>query len=182
LVLKLAFKSPLLPFRRRKRSRTRYSLDRRRHVAARSDHPDPSGRGRPDNANDASAGAVHVLQLADAEAGDHLLVVPARAGKGVLTPKRFVEMEALPTATGLTILPFTQDLTVKCKASLSPSRGQKAWRSPLLRAQIPNRSCRCLRASRDRPSSILRNGAKRATTTSCWPARFPRRHSEAARK
>src|ERR1700688_3422412 len=33
-------------------------------------------------------GAVHVLQLADDEAGDHFFVVPARPGKGVVTPKR----------------------------------------------------------------------------------------------
>jgi tetratricopeptide (TPR) repeat protein len=63
-------------------------------------------------------GAGHVIQLADADAADHLFVVPARPGKGVLTPKRFVEMEALPSAAGIGIVPFTDDLSVQVQDEL----------------------------------------------------------------
>jgi hypothetical protein len=63
-------------------------------------------------------GAVHVLQFADADAGDHLFVVPAHPGKGVLTPKRFVEMEALATSTGVVIVPFTDDLAVQVQSEI----------------------------------------------------------------
>jgi hypothetical protein len=59
------------------------------------------------------AGATRVVQFADSDAGDRLFVVPARPGKAVLTPKRFVEMEALPTAAGIVIVPFTDDLSVQ---------------------------------------------------------------------
>ena len=57
-------------------------------------------------------GATHVLTLADTDAGDMLFVVPARVGKGVLTPKRFVELEALVSAAGLAVIPYTDDLAV----------------------------------------------------------------------
>ena len=63
-------------------------------------------------------GAVHVLQFADPDAGDHLFVVPARPGKGVLTPKRFVEMEALATSAGVVIVPFTDDLSVQVQSEI----------------------------------------------------------------
>ena len=64
------------------------------------------------------AGALHVLILADPDAGDRLFVVPAKPGKGVLTPKRFVEMEALPTAVGIGIVPFSDDLSVEVQNEL----------------------------------------------------------------
>ena len=64
------------------------------------------------------AGAVHVLVLADPDAGDRLFVVPAKPGKGVLTPKRFVEMEALPTAIGIGIVPYSDDLSVEVQSEL----------------------------------------------------------------
>jgi tetratricopeptide (TPR) repeat protein len=63
-------------------------------------------------------GAIHVLQFADADAGDHLFVVPARPGKAVLTPKRFVEMEALATSAGIAIVPFTDDLGAQVQSEI----------------------------------------------------------------
>jgi hypothetical protein len=63
-------------------------------------------------------GAIHVLQFADPDAGDHLFVVPARPGKAVLTPKRFVEMEALATSAGIAIVPFTDDLGAQVQSEI----------------------------------------------------------------
>ena len=118
LVLKLTFKSPLLP----SVGESEAALDIRLTTGAMAPlSPITLTRQGTDGQTTLTTllpGAVHVLQLADAEAGDHLLVVPAHAGKGVLTPKRFVEMEALPTATGLAILPFAQDLTVQVQSEL----------------------------------------------------------------
>lgn len=118
LVLKLVFKSPLLP----SAEESEAALDIRLTTGAMAP-PSPitltrQGADGQTTLTTLLPGAVHVLQLDDAEGGDHLLVVPARPGKGVLTPKRFVEMEALPTATGLAILPFTQDLTVQVQGEL----------------------------------------------------------------
>ncbi len=118
LVLKLSFKSPLLP----SVEESEAALDVHLTTGAMAP-PGPvtltrQGADGQTTLTTLLPGAVHVLQLADADAGDHLLVVPARTGKGVLTPKRFVEMEALPTATGLAVLPFTQDLTVQVQSEL----------------------------------------------------------------
>ena len=55
-------------------------------------------------------GATRVLALDDVEAGDRILVVPARAGRGMLTPKRFVEFMALPSAAGLAVIPYADDI------------------------------------------------------------------------
>lgn len=58
------------------------------------------------------SGATRAIALSDAEAGDHFFVVPARPGKANLTAKRFVELMALPTAAGLAVIPFSDDLAV----------------------------------------------------------------------
>jgi hypothetical protein len=55
-------------------------------------------------------GANRVLTLNDTEAGDRILVVPARPGKGALTPKRFVELMILPSAAGLAAIPYADDV------------------------------------------------------------------------
>ena len=55
-------------------------------------------------------GASRVLTLDDTEAGDRILVVPARAGRGMLTPKRFVELMVLPSAAGLAVIPYADDI------------------------------------------------------------------------
>jgi hypothetical protein len=63
-------------------------------------------------------GAIRVIELDDPDAGDHMLVVPARPGKGVLTPKRFVELEALTTAAGLAVIPYTDDLAARVQSEI----------------------------------------------------------------
>lgn len=56
------------------------------------------------------SGATRVLTLDDAEAGDRILVVPAPPGKGALTPKRFVELMILPSASGIAAVPYADDV------------------------------------------------------------------------
>jgi hypothetical protein len=63
-------------------------------------------------------GAVHALALADSDAGDMLLVVPGFPGRGVLTPKRFVELEAIPSAAGLVVRPLSDDLAARVRDSM----------------------------------------------------------------
>ena len=55
-------------------------------------------------------GASRVLTLDDTEAGDRILVVPARPGRGTLTPKRFVELMILPSASGIAAIPYADDV------------------------------------------------------------------------
>ncbi len=54
--------------------------------------------------------ASRVLTLDDTEAGDRILVVPALPGKGTLTPKRFVELMILPSASGIAAIPYADDV------------------------------------------------------------------------
>jgi hypothetical protein len=56
------------------------------------------------------SGASRVLSLEDTEAGDRILVVPALPGKGTLTPKRFVELMILPSASGIAAIPYADDV------------------------------------------------------------------------
>src|SRR5258706_1634439 len=58
-------------------------------------------------------GAARVIALDDPDAGDHLVIVPGRVGKGVLTPKRFVELQALASAAGLALIPYTDDISAR---------------------------------------------------------------------
>src|SRR6185503_11023458 len=60
-------------------------------------------------------GASRVLTLDDADAGDRILVVPARTGKGTLTPKRFVELLILPSVSGLAVIPYADDIQATIK-------------------------------------------------------------------
>jgi hypothetical protein len=55
-------------------------------------------------------GANRVLTLDDPEAGDRILVVPAFPGRGTLTPKRFVELMILPSASGVAAIPYADDV------------------------------------------------------------------------
>lgn len=55
-------------------------------------------------------GASRVLTLDDTEAGDRILVVPALPGRGTLTPKRFVELIVLPSASGIAAIPYADDV------------------------------------------------------------------------
>jgi hypothetical protein len=55
-------------------------------------------------------GAKRTLMLEDTEAGDRILVVPGLPGRGMLTPKRFVELTLLPSAVGVAAVPFADDV------------------------------------------------------------------------
>jgi hypothetical protein len=117
-VLKLAFKTPLRPSIQESEAALSVSL-----TSGATAPPEPvnftrQGADGQTTLTTPLPGAVHVIQLADPDAGDHLLVVPARPGKGVLTSKRFVEMEALPTASGIGVVPFTDDLSVQVQDEL----------------------------------------------------------------
>ena len=117
-VLKLVFKAPLLPSVEENEAALNVNL-----TSGATAPPEPitftrQGAEGQTTLTTPAAGAVHVLQLSDPDAGDHLFVVPAKPGKGVLTPKRFVEMEALPTAVGIGILPFSDDLSVDVQNQL----------------------------------------------------------------
>lgn len=62
------------------------------------------------------AGASHVIAFDDPVAGDRIVAVPSVAGRAVLTVKRFVEFAAIPTAQGLVLTPFSEDLEVRAIA------------------------------------------------------------------
>ena len=63
-------------------------------------------------------GAMHLVTLTDPAAGDTILVVPARPGRGILTAKHFLELDAMPTAAGLAIVPHADDLEAKVENEL----------------------------------------------------------------
>jgi hypothetical protein len=58
-------------------------------------------------------GAAHAITLADPAAGDTLTVVTAPPGRAVLEPRHYAEFDLLPTAQGIAIKSFTDDLAVQ---------------------------------------------------------------------
>jgi tetratricopeptide (TPR) repeat protein len=68
-------------------------------------------------------GADEVLALTDPIAGDVLTVVPGNAGRAVPTERDYAEFAALPTASGVVLTPYVDDLSVKvANARLSITR------------------------------------------------------------
>jgi hypothetical protein len=61
-------------------------------------------------------GAVHTVKLVDPVVGDSLIVVPSTAGFAAPQPRSYAEFSILPTAAGLAIAPFTDDLEVSVEA------------------------------------------------------------------
>jgi tetratricopeptide (TPR) repeat protein len=57
-------------------------------------------------------GAIHALKLSDPDAGDTLTVVPVSLGRASLETRSYMEFAVLPTASGLVLTPFTDDLSV----------------------------------------------------------------------
>jgi hypothetical protein len=109
-VIKLSFRSPLLPSITENESALHFNLS-----SAAASPPGALGFTRQGADGQTTLttllpGANRVLELNDADAGDRLFVVPARPGKGVLTAKRFAELLALPSSAGLAVIPFTDDL------------------------------------------------------------------------
>ena len=58
-------------------------------------------------------GADEVLALTDPVTGDILTVVPGNAGRAVPTERDYAEFSALPTASGVVLTPYVDDLSVK---------------------------------------------------------------------
>jgi hypothetical protein len=56
--------------------------------------------------------ADHAFQLLDPSGGDLLTIIPAQAGRGVPALRSFADFAALPSASGLVITPYTDDLQV----------------------------------------------------------------------
>jgi hypothetical protein len=58
-------------------------------------------------------GADKVFALTDPVTGDVLTVLPATAGRAMLSPRAYAEFATLKTASGLVLTPYTDDLSVK---------------------------------------------------------------------
>jgi len=57
-------------------------------------------------------GANHVVKIADPAAGDTLTIVPALLGRAAQALRSYAEFQLLPTAAGLAVLPFSDDVSV----------------------------------------------------------------------
>jgi hypothetical protein len=62
-------------------------------------------------------GATHALKIADPAAGDTLFVVPSLVVRGTPQLRSYAEFSMLPTAAGLAVAPFTDDLGVTVASS-----------------------------------------------------------------
>jgi hypothetical protein len=56
--------------------------------------------------------ADHAFKLMDPAGGDLLTVIPAQPGRGVPKMRSFADFAALPSASGLVITPYADDLQV----------------------------------------------------------------------
>lgn len=61
--------------------------------------------------------ADRAFQVLDPQAGDLLTIVPCAAGNGMVSKRDFADFAALPTAAGLVITPYTDDLSVQVAQS-----------------------------------------------------------------
>ena len=61
--------------------------------------------------------ADHAFKLMDPAGGDLLTVIPAQPGRGVPILRSFADFAALPTSSGLVIIPYADDLQVTVDAS-----------------------------------------------------------------
>ena len=61
--------------------------------------------------------ADHAFKIADPSGGDQLTVIPAQAGEGMPAERDFADFAALPSASGLIITPWSDDLAVAVDAS-----------------------------------------------------------------
>jgi hypothetical protein len=62
-------------------------------------------------------GAAHVYHVPDPSVGDTLTIIPARPGRMVADKRAFADFAVLPSATGLVIRPFADDLQVSANQS-----------------------------------------------------------------
>jgi hypothetical protein len=85
-------------------------------------------------------GASHAAMQTDPIAGDALIIVPAAAGRAVIDPRVYAEFAVLPTAAGLAIEPYTDDLAVQVAqghVTISRPDGLALTSAPAMSAQTP---------------------------------------------
>jgi tetratricopeptide (TPR) repeat protein len=61
--------------------------------------------------------ADHAFRLLDPASGDQLIVIPAAPGRGVPAMRNFADFSALPSASGLVLTPYADDLSVDVSLS-----------------------------------------------------------------
>jgi hypothetical protein len=85
-------------------------------------------------------GASHADIQTDPVAGDTLIIVPGVLGRAVIDPRNYAEFAILPTAAGLAVEPYTDDLEVRVAQShvtIARPGGLALTAAPLLSAQTP---------------------------------------------
>jgi hypothetical protein len=95
--------------------------------------------------------ADHAFQLMDPAGGDLLTIIPAQPGRGVPSQRSFADFAALPSASGLVITPYADDLQVTvddARVSISRPSGLSLTPPQMPVAQAPS----ALARSGDGPS------------------------------
>ncbi len=62
-------------------------------------------------------GADHAFQITDPTSGDVLTVIPCTPGQGMPVPRNFADFATLPSASGLVITPWSDDLAITVSRS-----------------------------------------------------------------
>jgi len=86
-------------------------------------------------------GATHSIAQADPAAGDTLFIVPGVVGRGVIDARSYAEFAILPTAAGLVVQPYTDDLAVSLSGShvtIARPGGLAMTQAPAVTAQTPS--------------------------------------------
>ena len=84
--------------------------------------------------------ATHTLIQNDPSAGDTLVIVPGVLGRGVLDARRYAEFAVLPTASGLVVRPYADDLDVVVSTGhvmIARPGGLAMTKGPISAAQSP---------------------------------------------
>ena len=109
--------------------------------------------------------ATHTLIQTDPSAGDTLVIVPGVLGRGVLDARRYAEFAVLPTAAGLVVRPYADDLDVLVSnghVGITRPQGLAMTTGPISAAQSPQ----ALLRGDDSPSFLdLANWANSQGTT-----------------
>lgn len=84
--------------------------------------------------------STHAVMQTDPVAGDTLIIVPGVLGRAVIDPRNYAEFAILPTAAGLAVEPYTDDLAVKVvqgHVSIARPGGLALTTAPVVAAQTP---------------------------------------------
>jgi hypothetical protein len=107
-------------------------------------------------------GATHAVIETDPVAGDSLIIVPGVLGRAVLDPRNYAEFAILPTAAGLAIQPYTDDLVTRVNSghvTISRPGGLALTAPTLVTAESPGG----IASSEDTPAFLdLANWGKAA--------------------